>query len=155
MMKGTHTTGWTAHACKLRLIPRSTVLSEKLIIRSTNQDVPRFYVTITFITVFTITHHWTISWATWIQSTRSHSEPLRSMLILLSRPQLYLTIGFFPHPITEHESVYQYVRWRINVAGDNINRQMKVALLVLITHVRDQIYIWKPSSSFVLGATRL
>jgi hypothetical protein len=43
-----------------------------------------------FITVFTIAHHWYLSWVSCIQSTPSHSISLRSILILSSHVRLCL-----------------------------------------------------------------
>jgi hypothetical protein len=40
------------------------------------------YRTQTFITMFTTVHHWTLSWASWIQFTPPHPLFLRSIFIL-------------------------------------------------------------------------
>jgi len=46
--------------------------------------------------VFTRTRHCSLSWARWIQSTPSHPNFLRSILILSSHERLFLLCGLFP-----------------------------------------------------------
>jgi hypothetical protein len=55
-----------------------------------------FYGTRMFITVFTRARHCPLSWATWIQSTRSHVIYLRTISILSSHPRLVLQSDLFP-----------------------------------------------------------
>jgi hypothetical protein len=57
------------------------VLLEKL---SVINKYRAFYITRRFITVFTRTRHWYLSWARWIQSTTSHRITVRCILILSS-----------------------------------------------------------------------
>jgi hypothetical protein len=65
-----------------KLNPRRRVHIEKL--------TPAFYGTRTFNPVFTRARHWSLYWASRIQSTSSHPISLRSMLMLSShlRPSL-------------------------------------------------------------------
>jgi len=49
-----------------------------------------------FITVFTSAHHWSLSWARWIQSTTSHAISVRSIQIPSSHLCPDLLSGFFP-----------------------------------------------------------
>jgi hypothetical protein len=56
---------------------------------------PVFNGTWRFITVFTTTRHWSLSWARCIQSTPSQPISLRPILILSSRLLLGLPTGFF------------------------------------------------------------
>jgi hypothetical protein len=58
--------------------------------RSANREILRLYVTRSFITIFTTDHHWSLSWARWIQCISSHPVSQRSILILTSP----LGIGF-------------------------------------------------------------
>jgi len=52
--------------------PRSKVLLEKLIVTQLEKKSLEFYGTRRFITVFTRTYNWSLSWARCIQSTNSH-----------------------------------------------------------------------------------
>jgi hypothetical protein len=53
---------------------------DKLIVAQLFQELPAFYETRRLVVVFTITHHWLLSWASWIQSTPSHPISLKSIL---------------------------------------------------------------------------
>jgi hypothetical protein len=55
----------------------STVLLEKLRVTQPVKKFPSFYGTRRFIAVFTIIHHWSLSWARWIRYTTSHLISLR------------------------------------------------------------------------------
>jgi hypothetical protein len=57
---------------------------------------PAFYGTRRFITVFTRTLHWSLSWATSIQSILTHRISLRSSLILFTHLRLGLPSGLLP-----------------------------------------------------------
>jgi hypothetical protein len=74
----------------------SRVLPQKLIVTQLVKKFPAFYGTRRFITVFTRTRHWSLSWARWIQSTPSHTVSLRSILMLTSYLRLCLPSGLFP-----------------------------------------------------------
>jgi len=54
-----------------------------------------FYGNQMFITVYTRTRHWSLSWARWIQSTPSHPISPRSILILSSHIRLGIPSGLF------------------------------------------------------------
>jgi hypothetical protein len=60
------------------------------------KNLPAFYGTRMFNTVFTTSLHWSLSWAIWIQSTPSHPISLRSILILSTYLRLGLPSGLFP-----------------------------------------------------------
>jgi hypothetical protein len=64
-----------------RLTSSSRVLLEKLIVAKLVKKCIVFYGIRTFIALFTIARHWTLSWARLIQSANSHPVSLRSMLI--------------------------------------------------------------------------
>jgi hypothetical protein len=49
-----------------------------------SQEIPRFYGTRKFITIFTTARRWSLSWARWIQSKSSHPSSLKCILILSS-----------------------------------------------------------------------
>jgi hypothetical protein len=65
------------------LTPRNRVLLDKMTVTQLVK-FSTFYGTRSFITVFTWTHQWPLSWTRWIQSTNSHPISLRSLLILWS-----------------------------------------------------------------------
>jgi hypothetical protein len=69
---------------------RSWALLQKLPIVQPLKNVPGFYGTRKFITVFTRALHWSLSWARLIQSIQSHPSSLRSILILST----HLRLGF-------------------------------------------------------------
>jgi hypothetical protein len=60
------------------------------------QELPAFYGTWRFITVFTRPHHWSLSWARSIQSIPDHLISLRSILILSTHLHLGRHSGLFP-----------------------------------------------------------
>jgi hypothetical protein len=60
----------------------SRIILEKLLVTLLVKRFPTFYGTWRFITIFTRAHHWSISWARWIQSTPSHQISLASLLML-------------------------------------------------------------------------
>jgi hypothetical protein len=60
---------------------RSCALLEKPTIVQLFKNFPAFYWTRRFITVFTTVLHWSLSWATSIQSIQAHPISLRSILI--------------------------------------------------------------------------
>jgi hypothetical protein len=59
------------------------VLLKKLTVTQLVKKFPAFYGTRRFITMFTTARHWSLSWATRIQSTFSHPIPLRSIQRIL------------------------------------------------------------------------
>jgi hypothetical protein len=63
--------------------------SWELIVTQLLRKFPPFYETRRFRTVFTTARHWSLLWATWIQSLFPHPFSLRSILILSS----YLCLG--------------------------------------------------------------
>jgi hypothetical protein len=63
------------------------------------QEIPFCNGTRKFITVFTRTRHWILSWATWIQSTLSQHISPRSVLISSSNSCLGLRCGLLPYDI--------------------------------------------------------
>jgi len=83
---------------KCRLTPQSIVL-EKLIVAQLVKNFPAFCGTRRFVTVFTRTRHWSLSWATWIQSLPLQPVDIISVLILSSRLCHGLSSGLFPSDI--------------------------------------------------------
>jgi hypothetical protein len=75
---------------------RSWVLPEKLPIVQPLKKFPAFYGTRKFITVFTRALHWSLSWASSIQSIAYHPTYLRSILILSTHLSLGLPSSLFP-----------------------------------------------------------
>jgi hypothetical protein len=80
----------------LQLTPHSGVLLEKLTITQVVKTLPAFYGIQMFITVSTTAHHWSLTWARWIQSIPSHPIYLWSILILSSHLSLCLPSGLLP-----------------------------------------------------------
>jgi hypothetical protein len=79
------------------LTPLSRVLLEKLTVTQLVKKFPTFYGTRRFITVFTRTRQWSLSWARCNQTTISHPISRRPILILSSYLYLRLPSGlFFP-----------------------------------------------------------
>jgi hypothetical protein len=74
----------------------SWVLLEKLPIVQLLKNFPAFYGTRRFITMFTRALHWSLSWATSIQSIPSHPISLRSISILFTHLRLGFPSGRFP-----------------------------------------------------------
>jgi hypothetical protein len=70
-------------ACNMYVTPYSRVIFEKLTFTQLVKKFPAFYGTRRFITVYTTSRHWSLSWTTWIQST-SHHIFLWYILILSS-----------------------------------------------------------------------
>jgi len=79
--------------------PWSRVLLEKLTVTHLVKEVSAFYGTRRFVTAFTRSRHWSLSWARWIQSTPSHPISLGSIL-MSSRLRLGLPSELFPSDLT-------------------------------------------------------
>jgi hypothetical protein len=75
--------------------PQSRALLEKHIVTQLFEKYPIFYGTQRFIIVFTRAHHWSLTWAHWIQFTHLQHIALRSILILSSKLHLGLPGGLF------------------------------------------------------------
>jgi hypothetical protein len=73
--------------------PWSRVHLEKLIAPQLEKKFPTFYGTRRFITVFIRAHHWSLSWASGVQSPRHTSRYYRPNIILRSMP-MYSTWSF-------------------------------------------------------------
>jgi hypothetical protein len=71
------------------------MVTKKLIVAQLVKKFPVFFGTRRFITVFTRTSHWTLSWARLIQSTLYHPISLRSILLLSSHQRLGLPSCLF------------------------------------------------------------
>jgi len=69
---------------------RHLILPNKLTVTQPAKKFLAFYSTRRLTAVFTRAHHWSVSWARWIQSTTSHSISLRSIVILFSHFHLGL-----------------------------------------------------------------
>jgi hypothetical protein len=73
---------------------QSRVLLEKLTVARLAKNFPILYGARRFITVFTRDLHWTISWASWIQST-SHTLFLKDQFLHSSHLRLRLPSGLW------------------------------------------------------------
>jgi hypothetical protein len=74
----------------------SSRVHEKCLTAQSLKNLPTFYGTWSFITVFTRALHWSVSWARSILSITLHPLSLRSILILSSRLCLGLPSRLFP-----------------------------------------------------------
>jgi hypothetical protein len=79
----------------LCLNPWNRILLKKLIVAQLVMKLNAFYCTWTFITVFTRTCYWFLSWAKWIESTSLHTVSLGPILILFPRVFLCHLSGLF------------------------------------------------------------
>jgi len=78
------------------LTPCRRAFLEKLIVTQLVKKFPALHGTRRFITVFTRSSHWCLSWARCIQSTTSHPLSLRFILLLFSHLRLGFPSGHFP-----------------------------------------------------------
>jgi hypothetical protein len=72
------------------------------------KSFPTLHETRRFITVFTRTLHWSLSWVRWIQSISSHAIYLRSILILSSHLRKGLPHDLFPSGF-QNKSPYAFI----------------------------------------------
>jgi hypothetical protein len=77
------------------LTPCSWVLEKPPFAQLLN-SFPTFYGTWRLINVFTRALHWSLSWASWIQSVPPHPISLRSILMLFSHNTWGFSNGLFP-----------------------------------------------------------
>jgi hypothetical protein len=77
------------------LTPQNKVLFLEANGLSDIQEIPRLCRTQMFITVFARAHHWTLSWARWLQSISSYPIFIRPVLISYHL-RLCLSSSFFP-----------------------------------------------------------
>jgi hypothetical protein len=82
--------------CLTTCLSNSRVFLQKLTVTQLLKIFPTVYGIWRFITVFTTTHHWFLSWARYIQSTSSHPISVTSILILSSHLRLGFPSGVFP-----------------------------------------------------------
>jgi hypothetical protein len=98
----------------------SWALLEKLPIVQLPKNFPAFYETRRFITVFTRTLHWSLSWARSVQSIPSHPISLRSILILSTHLHLGLASGLlsgFPTNILYAFLLSQFVLHALSISS--------------------------------------
>jgi len=88
----------------IELIPNSKALFEELRVPSNCQEIPTFYKSGKFRTVFKTAHHLHLSSTRSVQSTPSHLTYLKSTLVLSSHLQLGLSAVFCP-PIPLRASI--------------------------------------------------
>jgi len=96
-------------------IPWRSVLLGKLV-----KKFPAFYWTRRFVMLFITVHHWSLSWATCIQSTSSHLQSLNSILILSSHLRLYISRGVFPPTKTLYEFIMSHACY-ISCLSNSLN----------------------------------
>jgi hypothetical protein len=60
------------------------------------KNLPAFYGTLRFVTMFTRSLHWSLSWARSGQTILSHHISLRSILVFYTHLRLVLSSGLFP-----------------------------------------------------------
>jgi hypothetical protein len=93
---GKPATNRLSYGTATKLTPWRLVLLEKLQVAQLLENVPTFYATGRFITVFTTVRHWSLTSARRIQSIPPHPISLMSVLILSSYLRLGLPGGLFP-----------------------------------------------------------
>jgi hypothetical protein len=86
-----------------RLTPWCRDLLEKLTVIHLVKKSPAFYGTRRFITIFTRSHHWSLFWARWIQTTTLHYIPLNFFFPLAS------TVLIGPWPSLMDFSIHRHL----------------------------------------------
>jgi hypothetical protein len=92
---------------------------------------------------FTTSHHWTLSWASWIQPTLSRRACLRYILILLFHLHLCLQSGLF------NWELLAKVLYAILISLEHAN--CSVALLILIWSLQCKILTTHTSRSHLMA----
>jgi hypothetical protein len=101
-----------------------------------SQKFPAFYRAQSLITVFTRTRHWTLSWATRIQSSSLHPAPLRSILMLSCYPPFNDSRAVIAQSVKRWST-----GWTIRVLGFDSQRGLG-------------IFLFTTTSSTALGPTQ-
>jgi hypothetical protein len=104
---------------RLQLTPRNIALLQKQTIAQLVKKIPVIYGTRRFITAFTRTRHWSLSWARLFQPTPSHSISLTPLLILSSHLRLALPSGLTLTSI-HTKILYVICTSHINLHLDNL-----------------------------------
>jgi hypothetical protein len=104
---------------------RSWALLEEPQIVQPLKNFQAFCRTRRFNTVFTRALHWSLSWATSIQSTPPHLISLRTILILSTYLRLSLPSGLFPSVFpTNNSSVLRYFISALDLCVDIVKLQL-------------------------------
>jgi len=125
----------------------SRVLLEKLTVTQLVKITPAIYGARRFITVFTRARRWTLSWASWIRSTPSHSGSLRSIWMLSSSLRLFLPPHVFWPKVRKHSSSLQCV---LHVPPTPIFIDL-ITLILFIKEQKSCNFICVPLIPFLLG----
>jgi hypothetical protein len=124
------------------LTPRCWAFLEKQAVAQSLKNIPTFYGTRRFITVFTRAIHWSLSWARWIKSIPPHPTSLRSILLLSSHLRLGLPSGLFPSGFP-------------TIGGNYPHLSRFSSVLTMVYAIRDYWVFGFCSSSDILKNNRL
>jgi hypothetical protein len=133
------------------------VLLQKLIFAQLFKKYLSFYGTPTFTTVFTRTRHWTVSYATWMESTSFHT--LFSKIIFHMVPgtrkwslpfrisdKNFLSISHRLHVRLSHPPGFNHLNYKYLVSSKSFEASLRVMLSIILLSSLSCIQIFTTSA---------